>query len=98
MKQKFSTKWKASKQVRKQRKYLHHLPLHLKNKTVSAHLTKELRDKHGMRNITIKKGDEVKVMRGNFKGRLGKVTKVELNIKTEEIDVIVDFIDKKPKT
>ena len=88
MKQKFSTKWKASKQVRKQRKYLHHLPLHLKNKTVSAHLTKELRVKHGMRNITIRKGDEVKVMRGNFKGRLGKITKVELKNQRVSIDGI----------
>ena len=86
MKSKFSTTWKASKQVRKQRKYLHNLPLHLQNKIISSHLSKELRDKHGMRNITIRKGDEVKVMRGNFKGKQGKVTKVEMQKKRVSVE------------
>lgn len=88
MKQKFSTKWKSSKQVRKQRKYLHNLPLHLQNKIIAAHLSKELREKYGMRNITIRKGDEVKVMRGNFKGKQGKVTKVEMQKNRVSIDGI----------
>jgi large subunit ribosomal protein L24 len=88
MKQEFSTKWKSSKQVRKQRKYLHNLPLHLQNKIISAHLSKELREKHGMRNITIRKGDEVKIMRGSFKGRQGKVTKVEMQKKKVSIEGI----------
>ncbi|MBC8435279.1 50S ribosomal protein L24 [archaeon] len=88
MKQKFSTKWKASKQVRKQRKYLHNLPLHLQNKIISSHLSKELRDKYGMRNISIRTGDEVKVMRGSFKGKQGKVTKVEMQNNRVSIDGI----------
>ncbi len=49
-------------------------------------MSKELRDKHGMRNITIRKGDEVKVMRGNFKGKQGKVTKVEMQKKRVSVE------------
>jgi large subunit ribosomal protein L24 len=78
MKQEFSTKWKSSKQVRKQRKYLHNLPLHLKNKIMSAHLSKELREKYGKRSLPLRKADEVKVMRGKFEGKQGKVTQVQM--------------------
>ena len=62
MKQKFSTKWKSSKQPRKQRKYLANAPLHLKKKFISVNLSKELRKKHGKRNVSLRKGDIVKIM------------------------------------
>lgn len=88
MKQEFSTKWKSSKQVRKQRKYIFNLPLHLQNKLMSAHLEKSLRMKYGMRNIPLRKGDEVKVMKGKFKGKTGKVKKVELQNKRVSIEGI----------
>ena len=78
MKQKFSTKWKASKQPRKQRKYLANAPLHLKAKFVNVNLAKPLREKVGKRNIQIKKNDKVKIMRGKFKGVQGKVLEVSL--------------------
>ncbi|MFW5846662.1 MAG: 50S ribosomal protein L24 [Nanoarchaeota archaeon] len=77
MKQKFSTKWKASKQPRKQRKYLANAPLHLRRKFLSANLSKILREKHGKRNIQVRKGDKVKIMRGNFKGKSGKITAIK---------------------
>lgn len=76
MKQEFSTKWRASKQPRKQRKYIHNLPLHLKQKMMSSNLDKVLRKKIGRRNIEIRKNDEVKVMRGSSKGKIGKVIEV----------------------
>ena len=76
MKQKFSRLWRESKQPRKQRKYLHNLPLHLRNKQMTAMLDKELRKKYGRRNIELKKGDEVFVMRGKFKKKTGKITEV----------------------
>jgi large subunit ribosomal protein L24 len=78
MKQKFSTSWKASKQPRKQRKYLANAPLHLKAKLVSVNLSKPLRKTVGKRNIQIRKDDKVKVMRGKFKGQQGKVLSVSL--------------------
>lgn len=77
MKQDFTTKWTASKQPRKQRKYLHNLPLHLKQKLMAATLSKELRKKHGMRNIELRKGDEVVVMRGKFVKKQGKIVDVD---------------------
>lgn len=76
MKQKFSIKWKASKRPSKQRKYLANAPLHIKRKFVSVNLSKELRKKIGKRNIPIKKDDKVKIMRGKFKGKEGKILKV----------------------
>jgi len=80
MKKDFSTKWKASKQPRKQRKYRAKAPLHIKKKFVSVSLSKELKKKYAKRNIPIKKGDAVKIMRGKFKGKKGKVLEVRLKI------------------
>jgi len=85
MKKKFSTKWKASKQPRKQRKYRANAPIHIKRKFLAATLSKELREKYGKRNIEVRKGDEVKVMRGKFKGRQGKVT--DVNVKDAKIGI-----------
>ena len=76
MKSKFSTKWKASSQPRKQRKFRANAPLHVKRNFLSVNLSKELRKKHEQRNIVVRKGDKVKVMRGKFKGKEGKVTQV----------------------
>ena len=76
MKKQFSNSWKSSKQVRKQRKYRARAPLHIKQKFLSAHLIKELAKKHGRRSIRVRKGDIVKVMRGEFKKHTGKVERV----------------------
>ena len=87
MKRKFSKSWKSSKQPRKQRKYAANAPLHLKRKLLSVNLSKELRKKYSKRNIPLRKGDVVKIMRGKFKGKQGKVT--EVKTKMEKI-----FIEK----
>ena len=76
MKQKFSPKWKSSKQPRKKRKYIANAPLHIKGKFLSSLLSKELRKTHGKRNIRVRKGDKVKIMRGNFKAHAGRVETV----------------------
>jgi len=78
MKKTFSTSWKASKQPRKQRKYLAKAPLHLKKKFLSVNLSKELRAKMKKRNIVLRKGDIVKIMRGKFKGKKGKVNEIKM--------------------
>ncbi|MFH1212371.1 MAG: 50S ribosomal protein L24 [Candidatus Woesearchaeota archaeon] len=79
MKKKFSAHWKSSTQPRKQRKYRHHAPLHIKSKFVSVHLNADLRKKHGIRAIQARKGDKVKILRGQFKGREGKIDKVNIS-------------------
>jgi len=78
MKNEFSTAWIASKQPRKQRKYAINAPLHTRHKFLSAHLSKDLRNKYGKRSIPVRKGDEVLVMRGNFKKKKAKITIVNL--------------------
>lgn len=78
MKQSFSTSWVGSKQVRKQRKYIHNMPLHLKHSFLSAHLAKDLRKQHGKRSMPVRKGDEVLIMRGSFAGKKAKVTSVDV--------------------
>ena len=91
MRKKFSTKWKSSKQPRKQRKYRRNAPLHLRHKFVSAHLSKELRKKLGFRSIPLRRGDKVRVMRGEFKGVKGTVIKVDL----KRLKVYVDNVKRK---
>lgn len=83
MKKDFSPSWKSSAQVRKQRKYRHNAPLHVRQKFASAHLAKDLRGKHGVRSVQIRKGDEAMVMRGNFKKKRAKV--IEVNLLKEKV-------------
>ncbi len=61
---------------RKQRKYLHNAPLHKRHRFLSAQLSKALRKKYGKRNLPLRKGDEVLVMRGSFKKKKVKVSSV----------------------
>ncbi|MCC5994391.1 MAG: 50S ribosomal protein L24 [Candidatus Aenigmarchaeota archaeon] len=80
-----------SKKPRKQRKFLYNAPLHLRRKMISAHLSKELREKYKRRSFPLRTGDEVKVMRGEFKGVVGKVVKID----TKKYKVYVDTVKKK---
>ena len=77
MKKEFSTAWKASKQPRKQIKYLAKAPLHINKKLMNVNLGKELRKKTGKRNIPVRKGDTVKILRGKFKGKKEKINRVD---------------------
>ena len=93
MKTKFSSSWIKSKQQRKQRKYRHNAPLHIKQKFVGAHLSKELRKKYGKRSMNVRKGDGVKIMRGQFKNKTGKVEEVNLK-KTLTYVSGIEFVKK----
>lgn len=73
---KFSKSWIKSKQPRKQRKYRYNAPLHIKHKFLAAHLSKDLIKKYKRRSLHVKKGDTVKVLRGQFKKHIGKIEKV----------------------
>lgn len=78
MKQKFSNKWVASRQPRKQVKYRANAPMHIRHSLMSANLSKELRKKYGKRSFPIRKNDSVKIMRGEFKRKTGKIDSVDL--------------------
>lgn len=88
MKKTFSSKWKASSQRRKQRKYQFNAPLHIKHKFMASNLSKELRKKIGKRNIEVRKGDTVKIMRGKFAGKSGKVAGADLKLERISVEGI----------
>ena len=88
MKQKWSVKWISSKQVRKQRKYRHNAPLHVRHNFFSAHLSKDLRKQYERRSFPVRKGDEIEVMRGKFKGFKGSVERIDM----KEVKLYVDGI------
>ncbi|KAK8798100.1 60S ribosomal protein L26 [Blastocystis sp. subtype 4] len=51
-------------------------PSHIRRVMMSSPLSKALKDKYNVNAIPVVKGDKVKVTRGSFKGREGKVTEV----------------------
>ena len=44
---------------------------------VAAHLSKELRSQYKRRSLGVRKGDDIKVIRGKFSGKAGSVTDVD---------------------
>ncbi len=88
MKKKFSKYWKASKKPRKQRKYLANAPISIKRKKLSANLNKELKKKYQRRNFPVKLGDGVKILRGKFKKKIGKINQV----KSDKGKVFIDGV------
>ena len=94
MKKEFSSGWKRSVQPRKQRKYRYNAPLNVKHRFLSAHLSKEMRARHGgARSIPLRKGDIAKVMRGQFKKKAGAVERVDLK-KTKVYIAGIEIIKK----
>jgi large subunit ribosomal protein L24 len=74
----FSPAWKSSSKAVKQRKYRLNSPLHAKREFVSVSLAPELRKRYGTRNITLRKGDTVKVLKGDFRSLIGKVNSIDI--------------------
>lgn len=87
----WSKKWVSSKQPRKQRKYRYNAPKHIRHKFLSAHLSKELSEKYNRRSFPVRKGDEVEVMRGKFRKKTGKISRIDL----KKIKVYIDGITRK---
>ena len=65
-----------SSQRRKSRKANFSAPSSIRRKIMSSHLSKDLKTKYDVRAVPVRKGDTVKVMRGTFKGREGKIQAV----------------------
>ena len=68
----------SSHAPRKSRKRLYNLPLHKRRKLVSASLDKKLRQEYKKRSAVIRKGDKVKIVKGDHRKKEGKVTRVDL--------------------
>ena len=85
MKQKWSAEWKSSIQPRKQRKYRRNAPLHVMHRFLGARLAPEHTRQFGRRSLPVRKGDEVRLMRGKRKGIKGVVDRV--NVKESKVYV-----------
>jgi large subunit ribosomal protein L24 len=66
------------KNPRKQRKMLYNAPAHKRHKLMAAPLSKELAVSKGAKTLPIRKGDTVRIQRGDHKGFEGKVSRVDL--------------------
>ncbi|MBI4154586.1 50S ribosomal protein L24 [Candidatus Woesearchaeota archaeon] len=78
MKKLFSSRWVRSKKPSKQRKYRINAPLHIRRRFLNSHLSKELKQKYKRRSFPVRKGDTVKVVVGDFKKKIGKISRVNL--------------------
>ena len=67
-----------STQPRKQRKWRSEAPLHKRRSFLGSHLDKKLQEKYNRRSIPVRKGDTVKIMKGEFRGIKGEVINVDL--------------------
>ncbi len=80
-----------SKQPRKQRKERYNAPLHLRQKYMRAPLSKDLREELKKRNAQVRKGDTVKVLRGDNAGTEGEVEEVNLKKCTIKVHGVSNF-------
>ncbi|MFB6199878.1 MAG: 50S ribosomal protein L24 [Candidatus Nanohaloarchaea archaeon] len=85
----WSSSWNSSTDPSKQRKYRENAPLHVKDKLVSVNLDKELRNELGTRNLNLRTGDRVKIMRGDEKGSKGIVNRID----REELKVYINGVE-----
>jgi large subunit ribosomal protein L24 len=69
---------KAVKDPRKQRKRLYNAPAHIRHKLMAAPLAPDLIRSKGVKTLPVKKGDTVRVVRGDHIGFEGKVSRVDL--------------------
>jgi len=77
-----------TKDPSKQRKMLFNAPHHVRGKIMAAHLSDDLRERHGIRSLPIRSGDVVRVLRGDYKDYEGRVTRVD----KEKYRIYVDGI------
>merc|ERR1712038_1601218 len=64
----------VSSSRRKNRSRHFNAPSHIRRKLMSSPLSKELKEKYGVKSMPIRKDDEVQVVRGQYKGQqVGKV-------------------------
>lgn len=82
----FSAAWKSSSRVSKQRKYRMNSALHMKRNFLAAPLAPDLKTRYSTRNLTVREGDTVKIMKGEFKGITGRINRVNLRKSTVYVD------------
>lgn len=74
-----------STQPRKERRTLYNLPVREKRARIASHLDEPLMLKYDTRSTTVRKGDTVRVLRGEYAGTTGKV--LDVNTRTGKVTV-----------
>src|SRR4030042_3342592 len=69
---------KGTKNPGKQRKRMFNAPAHIRHKLMAAPLSPELLAQRGIKTLPVRKGDTVRIMRGDHKGFEGKISRVDL--------------------
>jgi large subunit ribosomal protein L24 len=69
---------KRIKNPKKQRKMMFNAPAHIRHKLMAAPLSSELAASRGTKTLPVRKGDTVRIQRGDNKGFEGKVSQVDL--------------------
>lgn len=71
------TKKTSPKSARKQRQRIYKSPLHTHKNNLKCRLDEFLREEYGLRSLVVKRGDLVRIMRGQFRDTEGKVIGVD---------------------
>ncbi len=90
------------KPTKMRNRQIYQAPYAVRSKQVSGSLSKELRKKYGKRSIRLSLDDSVRIIRGEYKGIDGKITKISIakggiaiegikkeKLKGEKIDVYI---------
>ena len=72
---------------------IYHPTFHTRSKQLGSQLSEDLRKKYGKKSVRVIEGDSIKIVRGEFKGVDGKISKVS----TKKSSVAVEGV-KKEKT
>jgi large subunit ribosomal protein L24 len=70
--------YKSSVKAGKQRKFRALASIQSRHKLLGANLSEDLRKRYMRKSFSVRKGDTVKIMRGQFKGKTGKVLIVNM--------------------
>jgi len=67
----------SPKSPRKQRRFVRNSPQHVHRRMLRCKLDDTLREEYGLRSLNVKKGDLVRIMRGQFRDTEGKILAVD---------------------
>ena len=81
----------TSSKPRKGRKAHMKMHSHKRVKAIAGHLNKKLRTEVGSRSVSLRKGDRVKLLRGTYKGKIGKITDVDHT----KLRILIDGVKRK---
>ncbi|MFA5943571.1 MAG: 50S ribosomal protein L24 [Candidatus Thermoplasmatota archaeon] len=79
-----------SSQPRKQRLARYNAPHHQARKQMASHLSEELLLKYNRRSMTVITGDEVKLLRGDHKGKSGKIVGVDVTVRKVVVEGVTN--------